>query len=276
MSKGKLLNIWHKFRFDQKKLLPVLTTGLLLLGLVAALYLAKSSQEIRKKASYAQPSLSLIPTSASQSTGSLFNLAVSLNTGDETVSGVYLHLTYDPQVLEAQNIIPGQYLPVILKSGQTGGGSITLSVGSDAAHPQKGTGVIASASFKVIASKNTTTQVNFASDTKVAAIGKKTNVLGNSTGSSINITGIPAVTITNTPSTPTPRILTPTPTRIPSLTPTRIPTPTSISSAFCNQVRANIGAKRGDAKWNVAKQYDLNADGIINGLDVIVCNKTKK
>lgn len=53
--------------------------------------------------------------------------------------------------------------------------------------------------------------------------------------------------------------------------------PTSYLSAFCQQVKANIGGSSSDAtKWAVLKQYDVDGNNFINGMDVIKCPKTGK
>ncbi len=47
-------------------------------------------------------------------------------------------------------------------------------------------------------------------------------------------------------------------------------------SAYCQQVQANIGASSADTRWGVLKQYDVDGNGIINGLDALKCPKTGK
>lgn len=71
-------------------------------------------------------------------------------------------------------------------------------------------------------------------------------------------------------------ILTPTP-ATPSATIVASPsvTPTSSASSFCAQVKANIGANSKDtANWDLVKQYDVDGNGFINGLDVLKCPKS--
>lgn len=46
-------------------------------------------------------------------------------------------------------------------------------------------------------------------------------------------------------------------------------------SSFCQQVKVNLGAGSGDAtKWAVLKQYDMDGNGFLNGLDVMKCQKS--
>lgn len=73
-------------------------------------------------------------------------------------------------------------------------------------------------------------------------------------------------------------ILSPTPAS-PSATPVASVSaaPTVALSLFCQQVKANIGANSSDAtRWAVLKQYDIDGNGFINGLDAMKCPKTGK
>lgn len=48
-------------------------------------------------------------------------------------------------------------------------------------------------------------------------------------------------------------------------------------SAFCLDVRKNIGSSSKDAaKWVSLKQYDIDGNGIVNGLDVMKCAASGK
>lgn len=74
--------------------------------------------------------------------------------------------------------------------------------------------------------------------------------------------------------TSTPRPATPSAT----LKPTgKAVSPTSTLDSFCLKVKLNIGKSSKDAtSWALLKQYDIDGNGIINGLDVIKCQKTRK
>lgn len=77
----------------------------------------------------------------------------------------------------------------------------------------------------------------------------------------------------------TEQIITPTTTKsaTKSATPSGKIEPTSTMSAFCQKVRNYIGKTSKDASWSAnIKQYDIDANGVINGLDIIKCPKTGK
>ena len=53
--------------------------------------------------------------------------------------------------------------------------------------------------------------------------------------------------------------------------------PTSALSLFCRAVQTNIGKNdKVTAEWVSLKSYDIDTNGIINGLDVIKCQKSGK
>jgi len=53
--------------------------------------------------------------------------------------------------------------------------------------------------------------------------------------------------------------------------------PTSSLSLFCKAVQANIGKnEKVSDEWTTLKIYDIDGNGIINGLDVIKCRKSGK
>lgn len=87
-------------------------------------------------------------------------------------------------------------------------------------------------------------------------------------------------------------ILTPTvivsPTRTVTVSPTLVvsptnaatvsstPAPTSSLSAFCTKVKENLQASSQSANWEQVKQYDIDSNLVINGLDVFKCQQQGK
>lgn len=57
-------------------------------------------------------------------------------------------------------------------------------------------------------------------------------------------------------------------------TPASSPLPASGLSTFCQQVKANVASSSQDTtKWETVKQYDIDSNGVINGLDVVKCQR---
>jgi len=58
---------------------------------------------------------------------------------------------------------------------------------------------------------------------------------------------------------------------------TPAPMPTTAFSAFCELVRKNIGESSKDSlRWTSVRQYDIDGNGVINGLDVVKCKASGK
>lgn len=84
-------------------------------------------------------------------------------------------------------------------------------------------------------------------------------------------------TVAATPSASVTGSLNPTPSSAVSITAGPTASAGAALSAFCQQVKANVGASSADtANWETVKQYDVNGDGRINSLDVLKCPKTGK
>jgi hypothetical protein len=210
---------FHHGSFSRKKsMLPMILFTLLLAGGLGAgrIYMNKS-QDVRSRASNDGPVLTLSPSTKSLGVGHITPIGITINTHDDTVSAVELHLTYDKTAIEATGFAVGTVFPVILKQPVFANGTLDVILGVEPTTPFKGSGIVGTINVKSLAAKSGAIQ--FTDNTKVAAIGKTTNVLASKTGSMI--TGTVAATPTSTP------ILTPTPTRKPGTTAT--PSPTRIA-----------------------------------------------
>jgi hypothetical protein len=129
-------------------------------------------------------SLMLDPASVDTTAGKTFSVAVNIDTKDDTVSATEVHLTFDPNYLEATSVKGGTFLPVLLQQN-TGAGTAMIAVGSNPTDPKKGTGTVATVTFT--AKKSGSTMISFDKATAVAAIHKTGTVLSSTTGSSVTI-----------------------------------------------------------------------------------------
>lgn len=85
----------------------------------------------------------------------------------------------------------------------------------------------------------------------------------------LKVESLPSVS----PTTMVPAVPTPT---VKSLLPTPALTLTAQNSS-CEEVEQNIGATSSNAStWARVKQYDMDGNGIINGLDVVKCEQSSK
>ncbi|KKU81790.1 MAG: hypothetical protein UY10_C0047G0003 [Microgenomates group bacterium GW2011_GWA2_47_8] len=126
-----------------KRVLLILGLIFLLLGIPITVFIVGQRQELRQKAAPAT-TLSFSPSAASHLVGETFPLEVTLNSGENQVVAIELHITYDPTKLEAQTITNGPLFPNVLASGVVAPGTASITVGApDAKSPVKGSGTAA-------------------------------------------------------------------------------------------------------------------------------------
>lgn len=187
--------------------------SLLLVGILPlAIQLVGQRQEIRKKAAPAT-TLTVIPAASAKKVGDTFSIEITIDTGENQVVAVELHLSYDPTKLEAQTITNGPLFPNILASGTIGAGETSITVGAqDTKQPVKGTNTVAVIKFKAKAKTDSPTAIKLSPNTFVGGLGEgATNVLVGTTPATVTISeaqpqAMPSPTPTITP------ILSPTPT----------------------------------------------------------------
>lgn len=165
---------WRRFQNNPKAWLIFGIVAILLLGVFAAVSQIGLQQNIRKKTSITGVRLTLVPSQITSSANKEYTVAITINTGGEIVSAANLNLSFDPTKLEVQNIVHGNFLPIVLVQGKVMNGTASITLGSQPTKPKKGEGVLAILKIK---SLGQTTAITFSSTTQVAAIGKSGNVV---------------------------------------------------------------------------------------------------
>jgi len=95
----------------------------LVLGIIAAVFLLRSSQEIREEASVPEgdASVSVSPTTATITQGTPTRVSILFNTGGISVAGVAVKLSYTYSEVQApvdvRNITISSGLPASIKTG---------------------------------------------------------------------------------------------------------------------------------------------------------------
>lgn len=203
-----------------KKVILIFVAILMLAAIPVTVYVARTRQELQAKAAPAT-TLAFSPANTSKKIDDVFSLEIRIDTAQNQVVAAELHITFDPQKLEAQSITNGQLFPNILASGQVEAGAASITVGAaSATTPATGTGTAAVVKMKALAATTSPVSVRFAPTTFVGALGENaTNVLVGTTPATITITG---TTVT----------LTPTPTQIPGATPTPTPAQATTSAVL--------------------------------------------
>lgn len=188
-STNAITSLWKKL------LIPLFLLVVVVLGIV---YVRKP-QDIRNKAALSGSSISMNPSTTTQRPGSNFSVGVVLNAGPDSVTGVELHISYDPNLVRIKAFTPGTPLPVVLSplSIQSGTASVTLGAQPNAA--LKGTDIIGRFTVETL-SNGPSSSIKILNTSKVAALEKPTNTLVSTSGITIYSTnGTGSGTPTPTP-----------------------------------------------------------------------------
>ena len=208
-------------------------------GLAIGVILVQKSQDIRRQAAPAT-SLFFVPATQNKNQSDSFSAVVSMDTGENKVTGVDIKLKFDSLALEIVSITKGAGIVVfdqtIVNTFDNSLGTVAFSAFTlDKTKAVQGSDLsVLNISANVKENANPATyQISFEGGTAVAGAGEGQNVLINSTPGRINVVGGGIPTPTATPvTTPTP---TSTPTSAPNTgggwetpTPTPAPTPTPV------------------------------------------------
>ena len=161
----------------------ILMLFVLFTGAVIGITVMTNSQDVRSRASATGTTLTLSPATKTAKIGDTIALGATINTGSDTVSAIEMHLTYDPTAIQILSFTPGTMLPVVLTPESHANGTISVILGVQPTSPWKGAGIVGTWSIKILAAKQSS--LNFTNSTQVAAIGKTTNTLASSTGSTL-------------------------------------------------------------------------------------------
>ncbi|MEK7587310.1 MAG: cohesin domain-containing protein [Patescibacteria group bacterium] len=197
-----------------RKIVGIVLGIILVAAVPLTVLLVGQRQELRKKAAPAT-TLSLVPSMVTKKVGDIFTLEAQMDTGENRVVAVEIHVVYDPTVLEAQTITNGPLFPNVLASGVVERGTASISVGAaTTTNPVVGTGTAATIRFKALAQTDAPVSIRFAANTFAGSLGEgTTNVLVGTQPATVTIT----TDATATTQTSTTQSATITPTLTPTL-----------------------------------------------------------
>ena len=182
-----------------KKIVGIVLGIILVAAVPLTVLLVGQRQEFRKKAAPAT-TLSFVPSTVTKKAGDVFTLEAQMDTGENRVVAVEIHVVYDPAVLEAQTITNGPLFPNVLASGVVERGTASISVGAaTTTNPVNGTGTAATIRFKALAQTEAPVSIRFAANTFAGSLGEgTTNVLVGTQPATVTITDDSATTQTST------------------------------------------------------------------------------
>lgn len=185
--------------------------------------------------------LRLVSTTTSVNKNDELDVDVYIDTKGMSITGSDLEIKYDPNLLLAESITPGNFLPVVFVPGKITSGLAKIVLGCNVTDPKNGNGILASVKFKVLG-EATNTSIYFDSTTAISALGQTTSVLGTPDALNLTIATSP-VDAPVSEATATPSVL---------------PTPTPDTQAPTSSRSGEAGAKTGD----------INGDGNVNIVDI--------
>ena len=206
-----------------KKIFTLIVVLFVLAAIPATVFLVGQRQELRKKAAPAT-TLSFAPSTVTKNVGEIFTLDATVDTAANQVVAAELHITFDPEKLEAVSITNGSLAPNVLVSGIVERGTASITVGAaGTTTPIKGTGIIATIRMKALQPTSSAAPVRFASNTFLASLGETgVNVLVGTTPATVTVTGTGGAVSTDS------AVSVPTPTNIQQQLQTNAATPSAI------------------------------------------------
>lgn len=220
----------------KKVVIGIVIFAILATGMVAALFLIRQQQELRKKAAPAT-TVSILPQTTTTRVGEELTLTVEMNTSTNTVVAADVQITFDATKLTLKAFTPSTFLPVVVAAPQVNNttGSATVTLSTQPANPPQGTGTLATLKFEAKAAG--TVNVSLGPATRATGIQEGTDIVVARNGSSVTILAAAGATLVPTPvPTTTPGTPTPTPTSAAAAggaatTPTPTPTKKPATSA---------------------------------------------
>ena len=210
-----------------KVILAVVGVLILAGGLALGLYLVRQRQELRSKAAPAT-TLKVSPASQSKLPGQTVAFTVLMGTGTNTISGVDLNLTYDPDAIEVESILKGSGISAFDQITKNSFDAVSGTI-SYSAFTATATAAVTGPSLEVLRitgrvlddALSGSYQIAFASTTTTSGVENGENVLVGSTPGTLLVLAAAGATGTGTAS----------PTATASATPTSSPTGTATASA---------------------------------------------
>jgi cell division septation protein DedD len=172
-----------------KIIMVALIVVVMLAGLGAGVYLVQQNQELVRKAAPAT-TLSFSLVGVTPKVGDNFVVASNIDTGDNQVIAVELHLNFDPTRVEFVQANPGPFFSdfqSVEPTADNSTGTVTYSLYlSPQTSPLQGQGIVATFTFRAKTAGSTT--ISYSPETIVGAVQEQgQNVLVSSTPLTVNI-----------------------------------------------------------------------------------------
>jgi len=128
--------------------------------------------------------LQLLAGGGTYKIGDEFTVDVYIDSKGLKITGTDVKIKYDPNLIQAESILPANFLPVVFVPGQLSNGEAHIVLGCDPTKPKSGNGILAHIKFKVLAQSGNTS-ISFIRDNAIAVLGQSTNAVGEMSGLTI-------------------------------------------------------------------------------------------
>jgi hypothetical protein len=178
--------------------LVIVTAGLVWLSVYSAPQKQQPSEKQKPaEIAYAKTTITLSSTPTATEEGT-YVLDAAIASNENKITGVQLEISYDPKVVSAVDVLPGNYIkePVeLLKNIDEKNGRISYAIAIKMGQKAvAGSGVIARLEFKPVEGTTvTSTSINFLPKSKVSGEGEAKSVLKSAIGSIIDLTKLTTI-----------------------------------------------------------------------------------
>jgi len=173
----------------------------ILAAIPVTVLLVQVSQELRERAAGGPASLSILPATQTKSVGEVGQVGVYLDPGGANVSSVELVITYDPNVIDVTNILPGPFFtdpapdigdPIIITKDLGTPGRIHYALGFPLGSGFSSTATLDVALIDFTGKSDGATSLDFDVSSQPSTIVSDINaqdVLGNAVSGMVNVSG---------------------------------------------------------------------------------------
>lgn len=183
---------------EQRGIIQFIVLIIIALGILGGIYLVGQRTNLKSKATLDGVNLSLQPAQITAAAGETKSIDIFANTNGKSVSAVELYIRFDPNQVNITAIQPSSLMPLVLKPSSVSGSDASITFGTTSLFT--GTGVIATINLQTKPAFNSSTALDFTSQTQVAVSDKSDNGVGTLSSASINSpTSLPSPSPTTAP-----------------------------------------------------------------------------
>lgn len=159
--------------------LKVFVIVILIVGIIIAVVLSGQRQSFKNFASQKGTTIALVPNWIVGEVNQKYEIQITINTGEDSITAAQIHLRYDPKKLEIIDIKSGSFLSAMVGNSIDSGIASALFITSPE-NPQKGFGNLGTLEVRLLDQEGS--EIRFTQDSRITAAGKSSNSLETAIG----------------------------------------------------------------------------------------------